>query len=68
MRIKYQKLVGLLMVLAIACSLVAITVSPASAGAVTFGNITASPATASDPAGYVINITMLATHSLVVTV
>jgi hypothetical protein len=51
MRVKYQKLVGMLMLLAIVCSLVAITAAPASA-AVTNVAITANPATASDIAGY----------------
>ncbi len=59
MRIKYQKLVGLLMVLAIAFSLVAITVGTASAAAVTFGMVTANPASASSTAGYTITLRRL---------
>jgi hypothetical protein len=58
MRIKYQKLVGLLMLLAIVCSLVAITAAPASATAVTAVTITPSPATASDTAGYTLQFTI----------
>ena len=56
MKIKYQKIVGLVMVLAVLVSLVAITAVPTMAD-VSAVTVTANPATASSTAGYSIAFT-----------
>ncbi len=48
----FPNLVRLLVVLALVCSLMAVTVLPASAAAVTFHSVTATPTTAATQAGY----------------
>ena len=59
MKIKYQKIVGLVMVLAVLVSLVAIAAVPVSA-AVSAVTVTANPATAGSTAGYSIAFTTAA--------